>query len=415
MQTMSTIGSKLLLNRINSGQLSTFLEENGLYSYKNKSVEEKLDYLFTEVAEDNDLEIEVERFLCEQAKYNINRIIVTVPIEITSRSPLSNENAFDRSFPEYTDYNNIMTISDETLNEKFEDDENEYIKVFEYKKAESEQIECISKAFVKKKVRITQPDEDRADLIHSPMLDFIWVDIFPKKNYYRIHLAETLPSTKGQLSFEQNFDFFSKLIENEYNLIPIEHSAGHVFYKIYKELTEVAESPYIQKVADLNNKINSFVDDISDDIDYSDDSIDSIKLNVRMKKLLERAIIQQDFKNYIETTANREGFVDKFQYQDPTGGRVLASSNDPTFDMSKHDIYFDTKETIDINRILNTLWVRWFKKEEIDGKINTNQIKIKYDFHTKYYITHFLYSQVSKEECEYVLPKFDEYEQKSLD
>lgn len=409
MRTLVNVNSKLLIERINSSQLSFFLKQNNLHSYLNKTVEEKLNYLHQKIAERPQLKEEFEEFLCEQAKYNNNRIVITIPIKVTSHSPLRSETAFYQSYPSYRDFNNIPTIDDNALQTILEDSPEEYTQVLDRLESENEQITCISKAFVKRKTRMLK-DENGVDVIPRSLLDFVWIDVFPQKGYYRIHLSEKLPSTIGQLSFEEIYTKFSTLIENQYNVISVNHSAGHVFYKIYKKLTEVAESPYVKRVERFYNKIDDFVKEISADISYSDSSVEGINLNMRTKRLLERAIIQQDFQNYVETTINREGFVDKFQYQDSTGGRVLASSNDNTYDMSKHDIYFDTKETIDINKVLNMLWVRWFKEENEGHETKTNQIKVKYEQHSSFYITHFLFSHVSKEECEYVLPKFDKYE-----
>lgn len=413
-QTATKISSRLLIKIINSTHLSDFLKQQGLFSYDNKNLNDKLDYLFENMSDSiND---QFKLFLCEEAKYTVNRIVVTTPIKITSASPLFDTEKFEETFPEYTEYNEITNLTDNQLNKHFHQEPFEYLQFLEEKKQQDGQITLISKAFVKKKVQVkTIVTDGETDTINTPYLDFVWIDVFPQKNYYRIHFSESLSHTEGQLTFEQIYETFSKMIETQFKITAVMHSAQHVLYKIYKDLTNTAESPYVNRIANFHSKIDSFVSDISEDIEYSDENIDGIDLNTRVKKLLERAIIQQDFKSYVETTSNREGFIDKFQYQDSTGGRVLASSNDASFDMSKHDIYFDTKETIDINKMLNTLWVRWFKDEIINTVPTINRIKIRYETHPRYYVTHFLFSHVSKEVCEYVLPKFDQYEANQLD
>lgn len=411
--TPTKLISKLLKKIINSSHLSTFLKQEGLFSYDNKSLDDKLDYLFESMNETNNLNEKFKLFLCEEAKYTVNRAVVTTPIKITSRSPLFDTDTFNKAFPKYTEYNDIITLNDNKLDKYFREDPFKYLQILEQKNDDDGQITLISKAFVKKKKQVkTITIDEESDTIVTPLLDFVWVDIFPQKNYYRIHFSESLPYTDGQLTFEQIYEKFSNEVETQFKTDTAVHSAGRVLYKIYNDLTTAAESPYVDRIATFYSDIDLFVSNISKSIAYSDENVDGINLNTRVKKLLERAVIQQDFKTYVETTSNRDGFIDKFQYQDPTGGRVLASSNDASFDMSKHDIYFDTKETIDINKTLNVLWVRWFKNETIDEIIRTNQIKVRYETHPRYYVTHFLYSQVSKEVCEYVLPKFDEYEAK---
>lgn len=416
--TANRTNFKLLNEIINSVHLSSFLKQQNLFSYENKNLNYKLDYLFENMNDTNNLKDQFKLFLCEEAKYTVNRIVVTTPIKITSTSPLFDTNTFEEAFPEYAEYNNIINFDDNMLDRYYREDPLQYIQFLEEKQQQNGQITIISKAFVKKKIQVkTITTDDDTDTITTPFLDFVWIDVFPQKNYYRIHFSEGISSitNNGQLTSEQIYDYFSNKIETLFKISTTMPSAEHVLYKIYKDLTNTAESPYVNRIANFNSKIDSFVSEISEDINYSDENIDGIDLNIRVKKLLERAIIQQDFQTYVETTHNREGFIDKFQYQDSTGGRVLASSNDASFDMSKHDIYFDTKETININKMLNTLWVRWFRNEFIDEANITTQIKVRYEAHPRYYVTHFLFSHVSKEVCEYVLPKFDEYEAKQLD
>lgn len=414
----SIINSSLLKKRINSEHLSVFLESQGLHTYRNRSLDYKLNYLLEEInTEETSSSLDLEtslsdnfiKFLSDEVKYTNNRIVVTTPISISTTSPLSTTEKFKEEFPDFKNYNNIASISDNELEDIYIENKKKYISFYDKKITDNNQIILISKGFVKKKKQLIRPED--SEPFRKSHLDFVWVDVFPQEGYYRIHLSNPLHTTEGQLLFSEVYDYFSEMIEDLFNLIPVSNSAEYVLYKMYKSLTDDAENPYVEKVKEFHPKIDSFVDEISQDIGYSDDSVDSIDLNIRLKKLLERAIIQQDFKEYITTTAERAGFADKFIFEDPSGGKVQASANDHTYDVSKHEIYYDTKETIDSKRMLKALWVRWFKNEA--DKVN--RIKVKYEVEDRYYITHFLFADVNKEVCNYVLRKFEEYKNKQLD
>lgn len=409
MESVSKRISSLLLGSIVVNQLEEFLKQHELpYS---GNVTKKLDTIYEAMDSNEEIKDDFKNFLCNQAKYTNNRVVITTPIKITMSSPLRDIFAFKKKFPNYLNFNNIAVFEDDELKTLFEEDKYEFLQVYENIDVDGERIESISKAFAKLKVQNIN-DELTGETIVRNHLEFVWIDVFPQERYYRIYLSEPLNNTNGQLSKESSYEKFSKMIEDLYSCTPTAHSSGNVLYKIYKNLTDVAESPYVERVEAFYEDIDKFVEDVSNKLEYSDQGYNSISLNTRVKKLLERAIIQQDFKFYSETTTDREGFVEKFQYQDPTGGRVQASTNGDTYDMSKHDIYFDTKETIAINKILNVLWVKWYKPEFVNGERVIKQIKIRYESHSKYYITHFLYNKVTREDCEYVLPKFDEYEKK---
>lgn len=231
-ETSNRLRSKLLTKVINSAHLSVFFRQQELFSYENKSLNDKLDYLFKSMNETNNLNEQFENFLCEEVKYTVNRIVVTTPIKITDKSPLFDTYTFNDAFPDYAEYNNISILDDDELDAYFREDPLKYIQILEEKKEEDGQITLISKAFVKKKkqVRTITIDEEPETTI-TPLLDFVWIDIFPQKNYYRMHFSEGIPSTEGQLTFEQIYEHFSKEIENQYKTDAAVHSADMYFIK----------------------------------------------------------------------------------------------------------------------------------------------------------------------------------------
>lgn len=237
--------SKLLIDKINREQLSVFLESQNLYAYRDKNKNEKLEYLLENIKKENieeantllentdefyTLHDNFSIFLSEQAKYTSNRTIITTPVNLSSNSPLFNTNEFNKRFPNYMEYNNVSLIDDEELETSLNESPGRYFQFFEKKIESNGQINLVSKGFVSKKKQRTRPHQDEADIIVNPLLDFVWVDIYPQKKYYRIHISERLPSTEGQLSFEEIYNLFSQKIEDEFNLIPAEHSGANVLY-----------------------------------------------------------------------------------------------------------------------------------------------------------------------------------------
>ncbi|EAC3172719.1 hypothetical protein F1F79_02450 [Listeria monocytogenes] len=402
------ITSLLLKKHINSYQLSMFLKESGLNSYGNKNINEKLRYVSNEIKNGNISLEDFELFLANQAKYTNNRIVITVPVNINANSPLTSySQAREALGSDNLNFNKLIGLGDDLPVSS------EYILVAQELTPDSDNVFCFSQCYLKvSEIKIIDTDDT---LRYEKVFEFIWIDVFPKQSVYNIHMCLPPSGKNGRIesSLSAIYSFFSKEIEPKWMLTPSNHSAQNTLYKMYKVLTEHAEKPYTEKIEPYYSQIEEFVNQIGKNIGYDDSGIQSIELKERTKKLFERAIIQQDY-NFFRTNVsdNREGVIDKFQYRDRTGASVQASA-DTEISMDEHDIYFDTKETIALNKQLNTLWLRWYDrlshpKEEI------SQIGVKYECYRNFYVTHFLREHVSKERCDYVLPKFITFESLSI-
>jgi hypothetical protein len=69
-----------------------------------------------------------------------------------------------------------------------------------------------------------------------------------------------------------------------------------------------------------------------------------------------------------------------FDFKDDRGGRINARSQHRSMPIQTSDIFFDTRETIDEVKLLDNLWVAWFKEleaSEIDDEI---QDSLELDF-----------------------------------
>ena len=93
---------------------------------------------------------------------------------------------------------------------------------------------------------------------------------------------------------------------------------------------------------------------------------------------------------------------------------MLASSQSKEVSMQRHDIYFDTKESIELQEQLNSIWVTWFKRNVIEGEEKIYKIGMRYEAYDSYLVTHFMYTQPKREDCDYVLQKFSEFERKTI-
>lgn len=150
-------------------------------------------------------------------------------------------------------------------------------------------------------------------------------------------------------------------------------------------------------------------------------SYDDINICHRIQKLLERTLIQKDFKAF-RTKKVDDGRVLSVNYSDEVGGNVKATSGGTFFngqsnqelDLQDSRVYFDIKESIYSDQKLSSITVSWVNKSElIDDRFDN--IEVRYTCIKGAYITHFLNYGVREEIYDYVLPKFNEYKRKPLD
>lgn len=153
-------------------------------------------------------------------------------------------------------------------------------------------------------------------------------------------------------------------------------------YNIFKEMTTKAERPYVEKVRPLESEITKFCNEVAASIGLSSCE-QPVNLPFRVRRLLERALIQEDFLNFKAYSIGKVGTVERFLYADETGARVNATTDDSE-GIGLKDIYFDTRDTIDDQKTFNKLWIQWFYDSDPQNNIST-----KLEVTSKYYIIHF--------------------------
>lgn len=413
---MAIVNSKLLGKRIHSRQFGDFLERENQKKYRYLNIDQKIE--LAENLSDNDeaFKNRFNVFLIEQIKYTTNSNIVTVPIKIVgSKDVLSSNAIFESKVKSFKIMNGISSLTDEILDQKFEEDVNDYILVYSNKEVvnNSDKIKTVSLCYARKKINISF--DSNKEQIKTAELDTIFIEIFPQDKFYRVHISNIGRTLEQQSnSIVTKLEFVADKLKTLFDVKSTNASYKNTLYKIYRILTMKAEKKYVDKVLPEKGNITELVKKVSSKIEYDDAGANSIDLEYRVIKIFERALIQQDYANFIKSTENREGFIDKFQYQDQSGGRVLASSKSKEFSMERHDIYFDTKESIELQKQLNSIWVTWFKRIVIEGNETINRISVRYEAHDSYLVTHFIYGQANREESDYVFQKFSEFERKTI-
>lgn len=247
----------------------------------------------------------------------------------------------------------------------------------------------------------TQDEEGEVVLTQKQIIDYYWVDL-------KIMDCRIIIKLRSRGGFSE-YNNINELRSEIYNLIaevfsiaPVTmHYTTNTIYKIYKELTVAAELPFREAVATLAEKIRSFSEECSAEIGIQNHE-GSINLPHRISRLFERALIHGDFLRYQAYADNKIGIISRIAFSDETGARVNARSGDAD-GIEMADIYFDTRDTIDLLQNVERIWVNWFIDR--DTKVET-----KLEGTPKYYLVHFTRGYTTKEVEDHVLSQIKHFE-----
>jgi len=204
------------------------------------------------------------------------------------------------------------------------------------------------------------------------------------------------------------YEEISKIVREVFSLTPrTQEDVKYTIYKMFKDLTHIAEKPFREKVEPFYEDIKVFANECVRRLGLRSLQ-DPIDLPYRLFRLLERALIQKDFDLYQTFFEGKRGIVDRIVFSDQTGAFVNARSGPDNNGIAVADIYFDTRDTIEDLRQLDKLWVTWFYKYNPDKP--TERIPTKFMVHKEYFIIHFLYAYTTKEVDDIVLSNFKYYE-----
>lgn len=404
-----------LLEKMDGITLKQFLKENDFYHSGSKDM--MLTRLLktinteTDTSKKDDILRKYHDFLLKTIKHNNNRIVVTYPIFTTQESPyysiVNLLSQFEVDTIEQINFSNVILES--RFSENFQliyrniiHDEGLVIK--------------IENCFVR---LIEYENEDRKPI---RKFEYVWSEIDPVNDTLRLMLSENsrliVQNTVDSSRSKVQKTILDKL-KREYGVLTNSINERETLFKIYKHLTAHLENPYSDTVEPFQDNISEFVSDMKVNLNIEDS--EDIGLDFRVRKLLERNLIQKDFKAF-RVRKVEDGRVLSINFADTFGGSVKATSGGSFFNGTSHqelnlqdsDVYFDTKESIYRKKELSMVTVAWNNQSGLeDDRFNT--IEVRYSAYQGFYITHFLKYNVRGELYDYVLPKFNEYKRKSID
>lgn len=240
--------------------------------------------------------------------------------------------------------------------------------------------------------------------------DYIWVDILTEEPKIIIKMRQkSNPFGNSNPRIKELYDEVSTKVRETFSLAPVTMSGiKNTFYVMFKDLTETAEKPFTDKVNPFKEEISIIARDLATKIGL--ENLDHpLDLPHRLVRLLERALIQQDFDSYEKYFAGKRGIVNRIYYSDATGASINARSSEREEGIAVADIYFDTRESIENRKILDKIWVQWFYKENEEKE--PRQIETKFEAYKEHYVIHFLYAYTTKEIQDHVLSNFKHYEE----
>jgi hypothetical protein len=272
------------------------------------------------------------------------------------------------------------------------------------------EVTKISLCFAKKDVISGLVDEEGEVIPPRMETDYIWTDIIPDEQKIIIKMRQKSGSNFTNYSrTKEIYDEISTLIRETFSLAPKNlGSVKNIFYNMFKDLTETAEKPFRDKVSPFVQQITDFANDIAEKIGLKSSAY-PVDLPHRLVRLLERALIQQDFDQYERYFEGKRGIVTRIYYSDDTGASVNARSSESEEGIAVADIYFDTKESIESRGVLDKIWITWFYRENPNKPLQ--KIETKFEAYKEYFIIHFLYAYTTKEIQNHVLSNFKHYEE----
>lgn len=230
--------------------------------------------------------------------------------------------------------------------------------------------------------------------------DYVWItiDIVNEQLFIAVRPRGNLNDTSSRTV--AIFNYFANYLTDVFSLKYFSNDEmKYTLYNIFKELTTKAEKPYVEKVAPFFPEIEEFCQKVADGIGLPSSDA-PVNLPFRIRRLLERALIQNDFFNFKAYSNGKIGTVERFFYADETGAKVNATANEGD-GIELNDIYFDTRDTIDDQRMFNKLWVKWFVPggSEVDTKLEVT---------SNYFLVH-IYRYHSGAEQDHVLSTIEAF------
>jgi hypothetical protein len=258
---------------------------------------------------------------------------------------------------------------------------------------------------IKRPYDVQVEDEDRG-IINNTLYDYDWIDIFPRENYLLIKTRPINNYLSDQVHSSNIFNYYQGFLKQIFGISYLSMNGNkETLYNIFKLLTDRAEASYRKKTDDLSIEIEKCVNDLSQKIGLKNFR-DPVDIPNRVGKLFERALILEDIDEYMSYQDDKYGIVERIDFSDQSGAKVNALSQNEGIEIA--DIYFDTRETLDEQKQLNKLWIKWFLRyvntvDSIETKIEVTNERIIILFQNV--------QMISKEDQDYVLSLFKQFKE----
>jgi hypothetical protein len=208
--------------------------------------------------------------------------------------------------------------------------------------------------------------------------------------------ANQIASDGNKVPYTNHFYSILKLVERTFNISTI--GSTHyktTLYNIAKELTIRAEEPWRLEVEKHDELIKKFSEEIESKLNGLD--INKFDIKFRLTRLLERSLIQSNFKLIKQNEPGKKGYIHMFNFSDRSGGKIKASSKERERAIELSEIYYDTRDTIDKEKAFDVIWVNWFLNTS-----NNKTIYSKLEANEQFFQIHF-YKYLLKDEMNHVL------------
>lgn len=263
------------------------------------------------------------------------------------------------------------------------------------------------------------PDKSKESISYTYEKQYIWIDIFTTQKI----ICFRVPSYQEAfgLSHQSNslYNEYADKIRVAFGINYLNISDyDEVLYKIFNDIISVSEEPFKQKLENQEQFLNSLTTSVMEKELFSKKS-SGVDFKERLKDLIERMIIQENFKEYMSYSQNKDGLISQMQFTDETGGSVNASAGSRIGKGSKIelcDVFFDTRRTIHNNKKVDILWIEWFKhiknsESREEGSKSHKSVTTKFMVSSKYLIIHFQRILLTREVEEYVFSKLTKYQE----
>lgn len=347
--------------------------------------------------------ISLDNFIADEISHGKNRMLFVSSFPVANKRALKDPGSIEASLISkglhHENFNSIRTTSQPNNVELV------YLNIY----SDNLTVKKISLSFAKT-IRIEGLLDQEGEVLPPKLqTDFVWVDILPDEEKILIKIKP-----RSSYNFDHNaktreiYEEISTTIREIFNLAPRQvGDFKNLLYKMFKDLTQTSEEPFRKRVNPLLDEIKEISEKWAYTIGLPNNTY-PVDLPYRLFRLLERAIIQNEFFEYQSYFEGKRGIVDRFVFSDPTGAQVNARSGHVDDGIALADIYFDTRDTIEISRKFDKLWVTWFFVCDLEKA--PEKIETKFEVYKDHYIIHFLYTYTTKEVEDHVLSNIKHYE-----